>query len=156
MLKDKKKSGRNDDIEFVLISKLGERLPQTTKIAASTVLSFLSPEIEVGAPLSLNSSINETFSFPSSKSISLRLAYTSALALLKFKQPVLINNFLASEDTRCMLESLSNLGFIFKHDKSKRSLEMLRYEERTSGTVDIGNSGVTARIILPLCASLAG
>jgi len=69
----------------------------------------------VGSAKIINSEINHNFHFPSSKSISLRLAYIAALALLKFNEPVEISNFLASDDTNCMLESLQALGFVFDH-----------------------------------------
>jgi len=46
----------------------------------------------------------------------------SALSLLKFGKPTKINNFLTSEDTACMLDCLTQLGFKIKYSLIDRTL----------------------------------
>ena len=93
MMKDKKKSDSSQHIEFVMVKDIGQPEDKVTKVPLDQVISFFAKSIEIGSTL-VNPTVNELFPFPSSKSISLRLAYMSALSVLKFGKPITVTNFL--------------------------------------------------------------
>lgn len=55
-----------------------------------------------------------------------------------------------------MIDSLKALGFKIELNKASRQLEISSYNEVTNGQLNVGNSGLTARFILPLSAHLKG
>ena len=72
------------------------------------------------------------------------------------KDVITIKNFLQSEDTMCMVDCLRALGFDVKIDKKKKEAVICGYQKKEQGTMNVGNSGLTARFIVPLCAHLPG
>lgn len=54
-----------------------------------------------------------------------------------------------------MIQSLESLGFYIKF-VDENSAKVCGFEQRVEGKLNVGNSGLTARFILPLCAYLKG
>ena len=116
-------------------------------------------------PLTVRSSIGGSIVLPASKSISIRALLLAALG----EGDVKIDNFLVSEDTLVMVRLLESLGIVidlnhrnFDYNMSKNVnsccvitggrgfFEALKKQE--SIKLDVGNSGLSVRTILPVLA----
>jgi 3-phosphoshikimate 1-carboxyvinyltransferase len=89
---------------------------------------------------------------PPSKSVSHRLLILAALS----QKPSIIQNVLLSEDIYITLNALKQMGFHWK----KRSNDIIFSGEREqtlgSATINVGNSGTSARLLTAIAAALPG
>ena len=137
-------------IPIVAVKTIGEAIgpTRTVGVPMNTVMRVLSPFVSVMPPLK---PVCGSVCLPGSKSVANRALLLAVIAA----RPCRLTNVPASVDVQLMFTALQQLGYCLEMNGSVvdvRPAVAVKVEPDT--TVFVGNSGTTARFLLPLAALL--
>ena len=149
LLGDKKASTVDEGVvPIVAVKRLGEAVgyTRTLPVPLLTVMRVISPFVSVVSQMNVNS--RHVLTLPGSKSVANRALLLAAIS----GKPCRLINVPDSADVILMFNALNALGY--KLEMKRSTVDVIEtdreFKQSTTKTIHVGNSGTTARFLLPV------